>query len=447
MGARTRRNAIVGLFDAPPWRDWAVWNLLVWSAAAISTAVSPPENDPNAQLSLPMNILSTVLALATVGLGPAALRRWLRHLWGNRQRRRQEKLLDQPTEPRLQHPAPNLVGPRPPAAPPPPAPRLQQDPIPHIPEASVVRPSGPVDRRSGVPMLPPTVIARSTVLPPMPDVLSDAQRSYPYPIARIARILRGLQDPVLAYETILDLAETTTICIGATVATVCRAAGHVTPALVELYDAYSDKGVSQGHWLAVARDARTLPPELAAIVPGMEEGVRLRKKATGLPEQLRTLLEERNRWAHGSRPRGPVDAAERVETLLPVLATALAQVGFMSRTDWVLIEDSRLQRQTRRFVIGARRVMGDHPDFEVLRFNSSEALEDEVLYLRAPTASLALSPIIVVRHCPTCRQTEVFHSDRLAGGHVVLKAFGTGHELRDPTLVEELRSLTSRMAG
>lgn len=88
--------------------------------------------------------------------------------------------------------------------------------------------------------------------------------------------------------------------------------------------------------------------------------------------------------------------------------------------------------------------MSDHPDFEVVSFIVAQPLADDVFYLLTPDGSIDLTPLVVLRQCPQCRQPEVAYADRLdARDGVSLKSFDRGHTLFDPTLVDELRRITS----
>jgi hypothetical protein len=412
------------------------------------------------------------LICAFFAVVPPLIRRGLRQAWAARRARQEYELLNQPTEPRLIRPLNDLdrpptpdAGPTPTADPPPSLNNsafelseghsmdsalrtVRPEPVSPNPDSrrAPERTQTP-DRKAAARPSPGAgpIIIPPTALPLKRKELDTTDNSFPYPIAAAARTLTSATTLKYAYEAALDLAETLTVCIGSIVAVIARDLGVSTPALHFLAEAYVTRGVSQGNWRDVIADARGISGTQLAVVPGMQDGIRARKGGSGLPEQLAALVQERNRWAHGGRFPSQGDLGERLGATLQRLTTVLDQATFLAGSPWVYVEDNSFQRDTGQFRIRGRHVMGSHPTFDVLTFGSPEPLADEVLYLRTQTKSAALSPFIVVRECPTCRQNEIFHSDKLTKGNVVLKSFGTGHELYDPDLANELRTSMSSL--
>jgi hypothetical protein len=264
----------------------------------------------------------------------------------------------------------------------------------------------------------------------------------PYPVARAVRSLEFGRQPKEHYEAILAVAEGLTVALGALAAAWCRQYRRPVPSLVQLQEAYLRQGVSMGHWQAVVEDAAKASTGHPQGLSGLVEAVAYRPKGSSLMPQLRQLVRERNEWAHGSGPHTRIDAAVRVDQQLPAVLTALDRVAFLARDEWVLVEDANYRRIDRNFGITAQRVMGEHPEFEVVRFDSAEPLANEVLYVRTPHGYLPLSPFIVVRDCVICRQREVFYADRVQQGQgVVLKSFERGHKIHDQTLVDEVAAV------
>jgi hypothetical protein len=174
----------------------------------------------------------------------------------------------------------------------------------------------------------------------------------------------------------------------------------------------------------------------------MAEGLRLGKGGAGLEADLKQMVEERNRWAHGGGPRNNLDAAERLHDVLPAFERALDRSRFLAGVPWILTNDSKLRRREGDFQIQASRAMGDHPDFDYMVFTSPQALAEDVFYLRTPDGALDMTPLVVMRPCPTCHQREVAYADRVdAHDGVALKTFDRGHVLFDKSLVGEVREL------
>jgi hypothetical protein len=86
--------------------------------------------------------------------------------------------------------------------------------------------------------------------------------------------------------------------------------------------------------------------------------------------------------------------------------------------------------------------MGDHPDFEAADVVTAEPLADDTFYLAAPDAFIDLTPLVVARDCPRCRQREVYYADRVdERDGVALRSFDRGHLLYDQSIEGEVRSL------
>jgi len=139
-----------------------------------------------------------------------------------------------------------------------------------------------------------------------------------------------------------------------------------------------------------------------------------------------------------------MEAAERVQRLRPILERALTAADFLGNCDWVVTRQSRYRRRERDFDVTAVRAMSDHPDFEVVSFLAAHPLADDVFYMLTPDGAIDLTPLVVLRQCPQCRQPEVSYADRLDGREgVALKSFDRGHTLFDRTLIDEIRRITA----
>ncbi len=211
--------------------------------------------------------------------------------------------------------------------------------------------------------------------------------------------------------------------------------------LRKLGEAYVGRGVTSGHWHEVLRTAREASVTHMNALPGLLAGVRQEKGGRGLLSELRLLLEERNRWAHGAGPQNPADAANRVATLLPALEGALVRAKFLAEIPWVLVRSGSYRRVQSVFAVTVGRAMGDHPEFEAQQITSPIPLADDTFYALTPAGPIDLTPFVVIRYCDICQQPEVCHADRLMPEGVALKSFGRGHVIFDPGLEEELRQL------
>jgi hypothetical protein len=244
------------------------------------------------------------------------------------------------------------------------------------------------------------------------------------------------------YEGVLRAAETLSVVLGITAATWARTYDVTTPDLLQFQRALLSRGVSWGLWLDVARSVERAMSQHPHAIPGMSEALRRGKGGAGLEPDLKTLVNERNRWAHGAGPRNGLEAAERLHEVFPPFLRSLERSRFLAETPWILTNDSKLRRREGDFQIQASRAMGDHPDFDYMVFTSQRALAEDVFYLRAGDAALDMTPLVVMRPCPTCHQREVAYADRLdERDGVALKTFDRGHVLFDRTLADELRGV------
>jgi hypothetical protein len=437
-----RRNAVLLLYDAPLYRDWAFWltaSLAVLTGWAIGT--SPPS--PGIPLWLVTSL--AVLFFTTVGgIIPAAFRLQLRKWrWRWRQahtgvRSKEPPRGDQPkhgpshveapSPARIDRPSVRATGPRQEAALPPHQPTVESGVGAGAPEASA----------NVFPLSKGNSQAESV------DALSQARLLLPYPAARAARSISLAANPKEQYEGILDTGEALTLTLGLTAAAWARAEAPGLEALARLQTAYTGRGLSQGHWHDLIREVAKLSVNNPFALPGLAENVR---GGSGLVNDLRTILAERNRWAHGARPHDNSEAAVRVAEFQPPLERALMRSLFLANTPWVLVKAVSYRRTEGQFRVLGNRAMGDHPEFERIDLDSKVPLADDNFYALGPRGPIDMSPLVVMRYCPTCRQPEAFYADRTDPKQgVSLKSFGRGHVIFDPTLEQELSTIAGAVA-
>lgn len=455
----------LGLWDGPLHRDWLAWVgasftlIVAWGSAFPSDPQAPTS-------SLPRwldGTLATLVAGVLFGLLPAYMRLRLR-----RRRRRKERAegrridttagegagtSDRPTsQPASASAAPSVTELHPRQA----LPRSEES----VPLAISDAADSETPRAShAVPDLPPPVLPTEVhrpraPLPPTtphvaaadapPSALAVARETLPYPIARAARAVQLATEPMDAYRALLRCSEATAIVLGVTATAWARQHGVLTKELRALHDAYLQRGVSQGHWLDAARSLERPMSTHSEAPPGMAEAMRARKGAGGLLADLKDLLHERNSAAHGGEPHDRMEAAERNDRLRPLLERSLNRASFLNASPWVVTRSTRYRRREGDFEVVALRAMSDHPDFEVVTLITAQPLAEEVFYLLTPTATIDLTPLIVLRHCALCRQAEVAYADRLDKTRgVSLKTFDRGHALFDTDLSDDVQHLFS----
>jgi hypothetical protein len=285
---------------------------------------------------------------------------------------------------------------------------------------------------AGVPDI--ELLARSTVL-------TDARQVLHFPIARAVRAIQLAADHRAQYEAVLDAGEATTLTLGISAIAWLDSIGVFVPSLTRLGNSFQRGGVSLGRWLAVLNDVRPVAASTDRVAPpGLREATS-RDKDGGPLADLDLLLQERNKWAHGARPRDAIEAGRRVLELGPVLERALHSIMPFAHSAWLQVQSGSFRRGG-TFSMSALRAMGDHPEFERTQFESTTPLLDETFYLMSARGPIELSPLLALRYCDACGKPEMFYADRFKGKHgVALKSFANGHVVFDPGLTAPIEDL------
>ncbi|SNS39003.1 hypothetical protein SAMN06893096_103501 [Geodermatophilus pulveris] len=275
------------------------------------------------------------------------------------------------------------------------------------------------------------------------EVLSKARSDMPYPVARAVRAVQSATTLRDVYEGMLRGAEALTVVLGVVATTWAREYDVKTPQLADLGEAIVTGGASQGHWIQALASVGGPMSQHPQPVAGLSAALKRGKGGSGLIADLNELVQERNRWAHGAAPRNELEASDRLQMVLPVYERAMEKARFLAECPWILTSNSRYRRSEGDFQVHASRTMGDHPDFEQTTFISATPLADDVFYLHVGDDFIDMTPLVVMRQCPTCHQREVSYADRLDERQgVSLKTFDRGHVLFDRSLIEEVRALT-----
>lgn len=410
-----RKNVVLVLFDAPMYRDWTIWETVsVGIMAGFSIASSKP---PSGMPVWANTLLAIVVFMSIFGILPAVLRLQYRR-WMYRRRISQQQLPLTST----------------------------------IDNALTLGKPATAARQEGINMAVPvggSVHVRSTQVPrPLQaapstsQVLSHAQVTLQYPVALAVRKLQLITSQKERYEALLDSAESLILTLGITSAAWLRSEKVGKDELEELQRQCARGGISQGHWQALIRALGTYSSDHQFPLPGAVEGFRKIKGGLGLQTDLNTLTAERNRSAHGGRPRIDGEASLRLSEFLPVLERALDKARFLADTPWVITQSSSYQRRSGNFDVQSELAMGDHPDFVSHEFTSQFPLANDTFYAIGPKGPIDLTPFAVRRYCDTCHDLEIFYADRLIENKgLLLRSFGRGHVIYDRTLNEEIQSI------
>ncbi|MGH3938199.1 MAG: hypothetical protein ACRDTG_06130 [Pseudonocardiaceae bacterium] len=430
-----QRNVYFGIYDAPVYRDWCAW--LTVSCAVITFAAISTSTEPR-QIPVWLDVpLATIVLTFIFGVLPSFLRRQIRRLlWRRRcanQTQAEPMVINgsdrsgQDPNVRIDVAKQDAIAKRP---------AVGFYPVP----MSIPQESKAGDRSPIRPLRSMTAVHKTTDESLTASVELRESRQLQFPVARAVRALQLATDSKDQYEALLDVADALSVTLGTTASAWMRSLGAGQEALDSLREAYLARGVSQGSWHQMLSQAIRLD-----VDGGFPSGFCIasnRTKRGNLLTHLGALVQERNRWAHGSRPRNSAEAARRVVELQQILEAALSGSVFLAEMPWVLTRSSSYQPRSREFHVIAFRVMGDHPEFERQDLTSAVPLADESIYLLDQQNPIDLSPFLVMRYCDTCRKRQICYADRLDTKRgTALKSFECGHGMFDPGLDDEVRAL------
>ncbi len=422
-----RRNSVLRLYDAPLYRDWAFWNTAGWGLIAGISIPTTPSTEPSPLPPWLDTLLAIVIIVATLGVIPVWLRLVIRR-WRWR-RRRQSPLYDVPAA----------------------SARPSDSPRPSSPSSSPATPHwAGSDRTDGVDHV--ESIERS-VAPS--ELLADARSALPHPVARAVRALQQAYTPKEKYEALLDAAETLAITVSVTAAALLHGRVESSSGGQELWQgigrrnlsvlrkAYLGRGVMFGTWTTWLDKLRALAADHPDLVVGLHHALQDTPDDPGIVGHLNALREERNRAAHGNKPKSQPESALRVAECTHHFERAVAKAQFLKSIPWLFTVSCVYQPRTRTFDVVAEDAMGDHPDFERRTFTWARPVGNELFYLLGPEGPVSLSPFVANLFCSQCQQMEVCYAYKVdkSSGTAIFKSFGRGHEIVAPTIGDDIRAL------
>jgi hypothetical protein len=426
-----RKNVIIRIYDAPVYRDWTAWlTLCAGLLAGFSIGFSKPAVDLPVWLNTSLAVVFFVIAFGAV---PAFLRLQVRRLIWLRRTNQEVNPERKTTTSSVLDPSykdlsaenapentPRTVSHRPVLAPS----------SPQVPKVILSRPRPPAE---------PLDVGESI---DSSMILKGARDSLQYPVARAVRALQIATSPKDRYDCIIDTAEALLVTLGVVAVTWLRSEQIGLVEIAEFRDALIDRGITMGHWHKMIVTLARYTGDSDLPLPGVIEGLRRMKKGKGdLLASVEALIAERNRSAHGGRPRNEVEANLRIADFFPLLELAIDRAQFLVESPWFLVRSSSYRREN-GFRVTADRAMGDHPEFEKYSFESAVPLVDDNFYMMGKRGPIDLSPLLVTRYCSECHESELFYADRMDNVKgVALKSVGRGHTLFDRTLDHEIRAL------
>ncbi|MFJ5637748.1 N-6 DNA methylase [Streptomyces goshikiensis] len=267
------------------------------------------------------------------------------------------------------------------------------------------------------------------------------QESYPYAIARAVRKFRHSLSLAEKHEAAIQCAESLILSLGIMALALAANRGRQDlPAVAQWSKSVETGGVSLGHWVgvvkAVAEDARQHGEPAAGLV----EATARRKGGKGLVADLDQLVTLRNKIRHGAAPRTRAELEKSLGRIEPLLLSSLSGCAFLAHTRWVHTDRLHWLPASGKFHVSGLALMGDHPDFEMVTFDTAHPLADDRLYLITPhDAPLLLSPFCLLSDCPACLAPELYYPDRMTSSTALLKSLDRGHELDSDSVFKALR--------
>jgi hypothetical protein len=266
------------------------------------------------------------------------------------------------------------------------------------------------------------------------------QDSYPYGIARAVRKFRHARSPVEKHEAALQCAESLILSLGIMALALAAAPGRQElPAVADWHRGIVGGGVSLGHWVAVTRAVADDARQRSESAAGLVKATGRKKGGEGLIADLGKLVELRNKIRHGAAPRTRAELERSLERIEPLVFSSLAGAAFLAQSRWIHTDRLRWWPGSGAFRVSGLVVMGDHPDFATVTFDTAHPLADDQLYLiTSDDAPLPLSPFCLLSDCRTCLAPELYYPDRLKGNTALLKSLDRGHELDSEEVFQKL---------
>ncbi|MEU8891208.1 hypothetical protein [Streptomyces sp. NPDC048442] len=289
--------------------------------------------------------------------------------------------------------------------------------------------------------------------------LESARRTLPYPAAHAVHELQRAHTDKDRYDALLHAAEILAITVCVTAAAVLQGWGEEpadggtrrqspgSPYLLELRDLYA-RGATFGSWPRWLDRLGPLASSHPDLFPALWDALADRPGDPGFAAHLKALRDERGRPAHGDRPQSQEEAALRIAECGHHLERALLKTRFLQDMPWLLIVSCSYHPKAGSFEVVTHRLVGDHPDFDRSTFTWNNPVADDTLYVLAGDHPVALSPFVAFRYCEQCTKREVCYTQRAGKtGPAILKSFDRGHQLPDPKLGDESRSLFGSLTG
>jgi len=268
------------------------------------------------------------------------------------------------------------------------------------------------------------------------------QETYPYAAARAVRKLEQSLNLGERHEAAIQCAESLIQSLGIfSLALASHAGRQGIPEITAWVQSVRQGGASLGHWVGVIRAVGADARESGNGAAGLADATALQKGGKGLMADLNSLVTLRNSIRHGAGPRTRAEKEHSLTKLENLLFNSLSSSAFLARSEWVYMDRLHWLPEIGRYKISGLSLMGDHPDFEPVEFETDLPLADNSLYMRTAQGIIPLSPFCILSDCPTCMTPELYYPDRLKSSMALLKSLDRGHELESEMIFKRLASM------
>lgn len=248
------------------------------------------------------------------------------------------------------------------------------------------------------------------------DPVWQAEWSYPFHVAALARRYRLSSQPAERKDALLKLGEG----VARTVGILALSESIDRDRLPDNLASWLKKGATFGTWINVVhRFSRSTAPLRMRELTELRDDPRL-------VELLRAIKDARDDSSHAHGVRAAHQLERQVEVLQPLVMSALTAANWLSTVPWDWIQRCEYLDESSYRLIG-QRLRGSHPHWEPFERSSTYSLRPGRVYTGTDTTTgtrqpVDLTPLADVQVCPACRAHELFLINEVDGNDITLRS-------------------------
>jgi type I restriction enzyme M protein len=247
------------------------------------------------------------------------------------------------------------------------------------------------------------------------DPVWQAEWTYPFHVAALARRYRLSSRPAERKDALLKLGEGVARTVGILALSEFMNSGRL-PVLERSFTT----GATFGTWLNLVRRFTRQSGS-----PRMRELAELRDNSR-LTELLQAIKGVRNDSSHAHGVRAEHQLEDEVAALEPLVVAALTAANWLPSIQWDWVQRCEYLDEFSYVLIG-QRLRGSHPDWEPFVRSSTYPLRPGRVYAGTDTEAEAgqpvdLSLLAAVRICDECSTRELFLINKVIGDDITLRS-------------------------